>query len=175
MSNSTSSGMDSMSMGGGCKISMLWNWNTVDACFISDQWHVKTVGAYAGSVIGVFFLVQLIEWVRRASREYDRYLVKQHTVRAAAQTAMESSSDVKVLSGSSATTTVPIRPTLIQQLIRSFLYFLQFCGGYMIMLLAMYYNGGILFAIGTGAFFGHFASTWDTLGHVEMVQKDCCC
>ena len=39
------------------------------------------------------------------------------------------------------------RPTLVQQLIRSLFYVAQFGAGYMMMLLAMYYNGGIIFAI----------------------------
>ena len=57
-------------------VSMLWNWNTVDSCFLAESWHVKTKGAFAGSVIGVFILVILIEAFRRGAREYDRYLVR---------------------------------------------------------------------------------------------------
>lgn len=55
---------------------MLWNWNTVDSCFLSSSWHVRSNGAFAGSVIGVFLLVIAIEGVRRLAREYDRKLVK---------------------------------------------------------------------------------------------------
>jgi hypothetical protein len=57
-------------------VSMLWNWYTVDACFLANSWHVKSRGMFAGSVIGVFFLVIAIEAVRRAGREYDRRLVQ---------------------------------------------------------------------------------------------------
>lgn len=55
---------------------MLWNWYTVDSCFLASTWHNKTKGAFAGSVIGVFILVILIEGLRRLAREYDRYLVR---------------------------------------------------------------------------------------------------
>lgn len=58
-----------------CAVSMLWNWNTVDSCFISTSWHNSTRAQFAGSVIGVFFLVVAIEAVRRLGREYDRRLV----------------------------------------------------------------------------------------------------
>jgi copper transporter 1 len=54
---------------------MLWNWDTVDSCFLASSWHNKTKGAFAGSVIGVFLLVILIEGLRRLAREYDRKLV----------------------------------------------------------------------------------------------------
>lgn len=54
---------------------MLWNWNTVDSCFISSSWRNETRAQFAGSVIGVFFLVIAIEAVRRLGREYDRRLV----------------------------------------------------------------------------------------------------
>ena len=102
------------------------------------------------------------------------------------------------------------RPTLVQQLIRSLFYVAQFGAGYMMMLLAMYYNGGIIFAIfvrGSAPrcrrsltttpavgwrfrwslhVFGEHHSRavgilslmslqWDTVGHNEVVQKDCCC
>jgi copper transporter 1 len=55
---------------------MLWNWYSVDTCFLSSSWHNTTKGMFAGSVIGVFILVILIEAVRRGGREYDRYLSK---------------------------------------------------------------------------------------------------
>lgn len=33
--SATGHSMSGMNMGGGCKISMLWNWNTVGACMPS--------------------------------------------------------------------------------------------------------------------------------------------
>lgn len=54
---------------------MLWNWYTIDACFLSSTWHIRSKGMFAGSVIGVFFLVMAIEGVRRLGREYDRRLM----------------------------------------------------------------------------------------------------
>ena len=55
---------------------MLWNWYTVDACFISSTWHVRSRGAFAGSCIGVVLLVMSLEFLRRAQREFDRYLAR---------------------------------------------------------------------------------------------------
>lgn len=26
------------------QVSMLWNWDTVDACFLSSTWHIRTTG-----------------------------------------------------------------------------------------------------------------------------------
>jgi hypothetical protein len=68
---------------------------TVDACFISTQWHIHSKGmaprlsganppplitchiavAFAFTVLCVFLATALVEGVRRASREYDRRLV----------------------------------------------------------------------------------------------------
>ncbi|KAL8825980.1 MAG: hypothetical protein Q9191_004077 [Dirinaria sp. TL-2023a] len=53
---------------------MLWNWNTIDACFISSTWHITSKGMFAGSCIGVVCLVCALEFLRRLSREYDRYI-----------------------------------------------------------------------------------------------------
>ena len=57
-------------------VSMLWNWNTVDSCFLSSSWQIRSKGMFAGSVIGVFLLVIAIEAVRRGAREYDRYITR---------------------------------------------------------------------------------------------------
>ncbi|KAL8634342.1 MAG: hypothetical protein Q9228_008064 [Teloschistes exilis] len=55
---------------------MLWNWYTVDACFLSTSWHVTTNGMFAGTVIGIFCLTCAIELVRRIARDYDRRLIR---------------------------------------------------------------------------------------------------
>ncbi|CAG8976818.1 hypothetical protein HYALB_00009082 [Hymenoscyphus albidus] len=73
MTSKPSMGMG-MGGGSGCKISMLWNWYTIDACFISHSWHITTPGMFAGSCIGVILLVISLEFLRRVSREYDRFL-----------------------------------------------------------------------------------------------------
>ena len=61
-------------------VSMLWNWYTVDTCFLSSTWHNNTKAKFAGSVIGVFFLVIAIEGLRRLARDYDRHITKQAMV-----------------------------------------------------------------------------------------------
>ncbi|KAL8925513.1 MAG: hypothetical protein Q9208_003404 [Pyrenodesmia sp. 3 TL-2023] len=76
-STSAAMGHSGMAMGG-CKISMLWNWYTVDACFISSHWRVTSKGNFAGSCFGVVCLVILLEGLRRGQREFDAYLVKQY-------------------------------------------------------------------------------------------------
>ncbi|KAL1742698.1 Ctr copper transporter family-domain-containing protein [Schizophyllum fasciatum] len=169
-SNSSSMGMGSDSTSHACKISMMWNWNTIDACFISKQWHIRSKADYAGSIVGIFFLVILVEWTRRAAREYDRRIVRAYEARANSVAAGDSTGKLDIMPSRA-----PFRPTVVQQLIRSLFYVAQFGAGYMMMLLAMYYNGGIIFAIFAGAFIGHFVSSWDTVGNHEVIQKDCCC
>ncbi|GMM31103.1 high-affinity Cu transporter [Martiniozyma asiatica (nom. inval.)] len=55
-----------------CKVSMLWNWYTIDACFISKSWHVKSSHMFAGTCIGVFFWVLAYCWYHRCIVEFDR-------------------------------------------------------------------------------------------------------
>ncbi|OKL57534.1 hypothetical protein UA08_07096 [Talaromyces atroroseus] len=73
---SASSRATGMDMGGSCKISMLWNWNTIDACFIASSWRITSHGMFAGSCIGVILLVMCLEFLRRLSKEYDRYILE---------------------------------------------------------------------------------------------------
>ena len=57
---------------------MLWNWETIDACFLTERWRIKSQGGFAGLCIGVILMVILLEALRRASKEYDNYLDRQH-------------------------------------------------------------------------------------------------
>ncbi|SCU98446.1 LADA_0H13080g1_1 [Lachancea dasiensis] len=59
-----------------CKISMLWNWYTIDTCFISKSWMNDTRGKFAGSCIGCFLLVVAAQWLNRVSRQFDLELAK---------------------------------------------------------------------------------------------------
>ncbi|KAG5636468.1 hypothetical protein H0H81_007948 [Sphagnurus paluster] len=172
-----SHGGDSGASGAACKISMLWNWTTVDACFLSEQWHIRSVGAYVGSVISLFFVVILLEAFRRLGREYDRKIVREHNARYAAGTAAGEDGSLSKFADGSISTPPPFRPSVAQQAIRSLFYFVQFSAGYILMLLAMYFNGGIILAIFFGSFVGFFLSSWDTVGGQltpETRGQTCC-
>ncbi|KAG8796390.1 hypothetical protein FRC12_024566 [Ceratobasidium sp. 428] len=111
-----------------CSMSMLWNWSTIDACFISEQWHVRSEVAFAFSIIGIFLLAALVEGKRRMARNYDRMLSAKF---AAAR---------EDLSG-------PLKPVFKEQFTRGIFYGIQFGTAYMLMLIAMSYNGFAIFAI----------------------------
>ncbi|KAK1828920.1 Ctr copper transporter family-domain-containing protein [Podospora conica] len=150
-------------MGHGCKISMLWNWNTVDSCFIASSWKITSTGMFAGSCIGVVLLVMSLEFLRRAVKEYDAFLVRRHAAAAAVRdsTTGKDGSDIVV---ASACAPVGYRPKIWEQAIRALLHMVQFAVAYFIMLLAMYYNGYIIICIFIGAFLGAFVFQWETLG-----------
>ena len=131
---------------------MLWNWNTIDTCFIARSWHIRSRGMFAGSCIGVILLVMALEALRRAVKEYDRYLVRQHR-------AYVSGSGSDFASGSTS-----FHPTIVQQAIRALLHLLQFAVAYFVMLLAMYYNGYFIICILIGAYLGSFVFHWEAMG-----------
>lgn len=197
-SSSSMSGMDMGGHGGhgggsSCKISMLWNWYTIDSCFISNSWHVTSRGMFAGSCIGVICLVITLEFLRRLSKEYDQYLVRQFRRRTATEAAYAraqaavccqnnandsnknissdgegSNSNIATSTqntpNSSSAVTLRFRPTLVQQSIRALLHMVTFAVAYFIMLLAMYYNGYVIICIFIGAYIGAFIFTWESIG-----------
>ncbi|TLD15361.1 ctr copper transporter family protein [Venturia nashicola] len=189
------SGMDhsSMSMGGAkaCKISMTWNWFTIDSCFLTKSWHVNTSAQFAGTCIGVVLMVILLEALRRSSKEYDALILREHMSKS-----QQSQSNTSVVTndgteteptnnnssdrekkGSTAAllrrfsqpnaTAASFRPNLLQQGIRAFLHMLQFALAYFIMLMAMYYNGYIIISIFIGAYIGAFIFSWQSIGIVR--------
>lgn len=152
---------------------MLWNWYTVDSCFISKSWHNTSKGMFAGSCIGVILLVLALEFLRRAGKEYDRYIVAQHRASLVATANPTSSASSTADAGKNASSTAaaacapaavqPFRPSIVQQAVRALLHMLQFAVAYFVMLLAMYYNGYVIICIFIGAFLGYFIFGWENL------------
>lgn len=143
---------------------------------------------FAGSCIGVVLLVVLLEALRRAGKEYDRYIVNQylasHAPRAVVASSASSDNDTNKISGTTAAlapTLKNFRPSVIQQAVRALLHMLQFAVAYFIMLLAMYYNGYIIICIFIGAYIGYFICGWESFsvgrGGQDRMQENvtvCC-
>jgi len=57
---------------------MLWNWDTVDFCFIAELWKIASSGMFTSSCIQVILLVMYLEFLRRSVKEFDRYLLRKN-------------------------------------------------------------------------------------------------
>jgi len=173
---------------------MLWNWNTIDACFLSSTWHIRSNGMFAGACIGVILLVISPEFLRRSVKEYDRFLLRKYAERQSQAQSAGSGSQPECPPVERETATTPTapwiatgtssgyRPTIVEQAVRSLLHTVQFAVAYFIMLyidvtlwpvmtltsdllrLAMYYNGYIIICIFIGAYLGAFVFQWERLG-----------
>jgi solute carrier family 31 (copper transporter), member 1 len=140
-------------------LQMLWNWYTVDACFLSSSWHITNDAMFAATCIGVILLVVLVEFCRRMGKEYDAFIIRQFHRRAAIY------SPALAASGCAGATemvshSITFRASLLQQAIRAVLHAVTFGGAYIIMLLAMYFNGYIIISIFLGAGLGKFLCDW---------------
>lgn len=138
-----------------CKISMLWNWNTVDSCFISESWHITSNGIFAASCLGVILLVMFLEVFRRMAKLYDNHLIRQNQLAHPGRAGSETKGLLPSIGSDEGpavnATRPPFRPNMKQQAARATFHMLQFAVAYFEMLLAMYYNGFILLAICIGA------------------------
>ena len=166
---------------------MLWNWNTLDACFLANSWHITSAGMFAGSCIGVIALVMLLEFIRRVQREWDSYVLNRRSwhiptvalnqmqTKRPGQGSASSRSDSEDQKTSHTKVSTfhadeadngngseRIGGALMwAQTIRAFIYTCQFAVAYIVMLLAMYYNGYLIICIFIGAFLGHWIFGWD--------------
>ncbi|WWD18267.1 hypothetical protein CI109_102717 [Kwoniella shandongensis] len=137
-----------------CSVSMLWNWDVVDTCFLAEGWHITSRGMFAATCIGVALLGMVLEVTRMLAKDYDTLLRKQLSV-------------------------IQLNPrrrsrraTPLQQVIRTVLYTVSFGISYLLMLLAMYYNGYIIISIFLGVGIGHFLCDWFTIPDTEEKEKD---
>ncbi|KAL2756672.1 hypothetical protein ACRALDRAFT_1069438 [Sodiomyces alcalophilus JCM 7366] len=64
----------------------------------------------------------------------------------------------------------PFRPSFATQLGRTLLHTLQLVMAYLMMLMAMYYNGYIILCIFAGTFIGHFMFHWERVGGVAKTS-----
>lgn len=166
---------------------MLWNWYTLDACFLSSSWRITSHGMFAGSCVAIVALVCMLELLRRIGKRYDHYLLRECQTRRQASVSADgpstsartgnvkngvTSAAMSLLGNSSKP--VAFRPTALQQMVRALLHTLQFALAYIIMLLAMYYNGYVIFCIYIGAFIGFFLFGWETLGGPREDAAVCC-
>jgi copper transporter 1 len=147
---------------------MLWNWYTIDACFLSSSWKITSNGMFAGSCIGVILLVMFLEFLRRLGKEYDRYILRQYerVVACSPTPVCESGGPVKegTIVVQALDSRLKFRPNVIQQAVRATLHMAQFAVAYIVMLLAMYYNGYIIICIFIGAWLGAFVFSWESVG-----------
>jgi copper transporter 1 len=156
---------------------MLWNWYTIDACFLASSWHIKTKGMFAASCIGVALLVVCLEFLRRLGKEYDAYILRQFHRRAASLqyqprvsyaapkfdnglTANGCGPDASCAPPLPEQRFITFRATPAQQITRGIIHAATFGLGYIVMLLAMYFNGYIIISIIMGAFLGKVLCDW---------------
>ncbi|KAL7624862.1 hypothetical protein AAE478_004076 [Parahypoxylon ruwenzoriense] len=129
--------------------------------FFAETWLIQSEGAFAASCIGVFVLVICLELLRRLGKEYDNFILRQFQQHIEAQ-AHASKADDSCCSDAPAPgpQTVTFRATPVQQLIRSVIHALAFGVAYILMLIAMAFNGYIIISIIIGAGVGKFLCDW---------------
>ncbi|RYP22111.1 hypothetical protein DL765_001870 [Monosporascus sp. GIB2] len=151
-------------MGGeaACKVDMLWNWYTIDACFLTRSWRIQNQGMMAATCIGVILMVICLEFLRRLGKGYDDLIQRQFQRHVAAQPTTTPSLGDNSCAGLPAAEPqiVMYRASPLQQVIRSIIHAATFGLAYIIMLLAMYFNGYIIISIFIGAGIGKFLCDW---------------
>lgn len=116
---------------------------------------------FAASCIGTMLLVVVLEVLRRVGKEYDSLILRQFQRHVAAQTASsKNESNCCAETPSTAPQVVTFRASPLQQLIRAVIHAVTFGVAYIIMLLAMYFNGYIIISIIIGAGIGKFVCDW---------------
>ena len=132
-------------------------------------------------------MVVLLEFLRRLGKEYDEWIVRdfrrrsalireqQRRLRQQQQTKSSCDGGGKGATSTtsvterrrgymgSKTTTLKFRASPLQQLVRAVIHAVMFGLGYLVMLLAMYYNGYVIISILIGALIGKFLCDWLTV------------
>jgi copper transporter 1 len=76
---------------------MLLNWHTIDACFLSSTFHIRSSFTFFLCCFAAFLLVISLEYIRRAQRNFDRYLRARNAVRQDEEYALPEETEEKLL------------------------------------------------------------------------------
>jgi len=167
---------------------MLLNWYTLDSCFLTSVFHVRSQFGFFAVCLSAFLLVIVLEFFRRLQRDFDRYLLIKHAASKDESYSAPRDMEEKLLPTSKDKSTsmghnVLMLETnaMIEQLARGLIHMVQFAVSYCIMLLFMYSNGFIIISILLGATVGFAMFTRDTLysregmgeSAVEKVERCC--
>lgn len=127
---------------------MLLNWHTIDACFLSSIFHIRSSFTFFLACFSAFALVVSLEYVRRFQRQFDQYLRKRDNFARSKGYALSAEMEEKLLEGSDGEREgerdAPKQKQvviIVEQLMRGLVHVVQFSISYCIMLLFMYSNG----------------------------------
>lgn len=134
--------------------------------FISTSWRITSNAMFGFCCFGVICLVVLLDFLLRMSREYDSYIVRQYQKSSKQELTpdndKDSASRARLLVTESSEVRT-FRPSPLQQITRASLHMVRFGVAYLIMLLAMYFNGYIIISILLGAFIGPLIFSWERI------------
>jgi len=127
---------------------MLLNWYTIDACFLSSAFRIRSSFGFFATCFGAFLLVIALEFLRRVQREFDRYLRSRDAVVRNRKYSITEDMEEKLLARGGEQGTL-IREmesrgtvgVMLEQCARGVIHMVQFAVSYCIMLLFMYSNG----------------------------------
>lgn len=127
---------------------MLLNWHTIDACFLSSAFRIRSSWAFFGTCFFAFSLVLVLEFLRRGQRQFDRYLRSKATAQPQGYCVPEDIEE-KLLVNGGAESVVPVdwsrkvdlMMMMLEQFARGVIHTVQFGVSYCIMLMFMYSNG----------------------------------
>ena len=125
---------------------MLLNWHTIDACFLSSFFHIRSSFTFFLACLGAFLLVISLEFVRRIQREADRRLRRRIALLQPKEYVLPSDLQQKNLdkeNGDDIGSEIQQKPIemVLEQVLRGLIHVAQFSISYCIMLMFMYSNG----------------------------------
>lgn len=119
---------------------------------------------FAASCIGAAMLVVTLEFLRRASSEWDAYLLRTFQRQLRIQQALLAETPLSNCcdgpSSTLGTQYATFRATSLQQLVRAILHGLALGVAYLLMLIIMSFNGWIFISVIFGAILGKFLCDW---------------
>ena len=126
---------------------MLLNWHTIDACFLSSAFHIRSSFTFFLSCLAAFLLVISLEFLRRFQRSLDRYLQARNAHIRDEEYALPDETEERLLPTGNDKDILIKRlkgrkvVIVLEQLLRGLMHTVQFAVSYCIMLLFMYSNG----------------------------------
>ncbi|KAK8094020.1 hypothetical protein PG997_000705 [Apiospora hydei] len=177
---SSTEGMPSPGSMGGCKVNMVWNWNTIDACILTPLWRTNSPAPFACICINVLCLAMMLQVLCAVLNRHDATMLRRAHDRQEKSRSRSRSNDQTTEknleegsyctnkdSGCCCRRVVYYRLRAWEKLVRSLWYTLVFANATILALLAVSFNGYIILCIFTGTFVGSYFFQMHRMGGHE--------
>ncbi|KAK8038718.1 hypothetical protein PG993_007129 [Apiospora rasikravindrae] len=117
-----------------CKVNLLWNWDTIDTCFLAPSWYNNSTIKFAFSCIFVFIFAVTLQVFYHSLKTFDAALLLKEHNRRESRDGNQTEKGPEEGGSCCCRRLLRYSPSVWEQTFRAFVYTMTFANAYILML-----------------------------------------